>query len=472
MANRSERTNGRKQGHKSKGRKRNKGFAIFFVVTMIIGVFVCVVLFVLAYQTMVPPRIIGGPPIRDDNVPIEITGEYNEQTLGVVTAISTEPQAITILVLESGLTDRLNMTDTTDVQNRYGSDINFREISVGQIVDVTFDADTRNISILSLSGRAWEQHNRSNVHIDLEASTITIGNQVYTYSNRTLVLNRGEPFSINMINPDDTLTLIGYENKVWSVRIDTGHGFIRFVNTSRVINGTVAIGNSVFTGLDGDRPLSVPEGSQRVIVEGHNIETFFTDVNIRQGETAVVDLTGLVFRQGTLQLMISELGASVFIDGVAVTLDYDLFELDYGIYQLRVERSGFISYEREVELAQPFMRLDINLERDVVLAPIMIETFPADAQIFVDGVFSGISPTTIEVDYGNRHIIAQRAGFEDWHLHLFVDEHSPRQYFLHLIERVVPLPPLPDEPVLPLPEEEFPASSELEDYTDGSQADH
>jgi len=479
MADRSERTNDRKHNNaspnrnKRKGRKRNKGFVIFFVITMIIGIFVCVTLFVLAYRTMVPPSIIGGPPLREDNEVIEMTGEYNEHVLGMIVAISNdEPQAITIIALESGLTDRLNVTETTNVQNRYGSNVDFREISVGQIVDIDFDAYTRNIGILSQSGRAWEQNNRSNVDIDIAASTIAIGNQVYTFSNRTLVLNRGESFSINMINPDDTLSLVGYDNKVWSIRIDTGHGFIRFINADRVVNGTVAVGSSVFTGLEGDGPVSVPEGLQRVIVEGHNIETFFIDVEVRQGETALVDLRDLVFRQGTLQLIINEPGASVFINGEAITLDYDLVELDYGTHHLRVVSHGFVTYEREIELTQLFVRIDINLERDVVLARIMIETFPAEAQIFVDGVLIGLSPTPIDVEYGNRHILAQRTGFEDWNLHLFVDEHSPRQYFLHLIEQNIPvLPPLDEDPVLP-PGDNLPQDPAPEIPLDELQEDH
>ena len=463
MADRPERKDGRRRNstsgssskrkkvsnsNKTKGRKKNSSFAIFFVITMIIGIVVCVVLFALAYQTLVPPRIISGPPLISDPGSEEVViPAYHEQDLGMVTAInSTYPQHLTLLLLESGQTGRFNMAEGTTVRNRYGAQIDFREIDLGQIVNVTFETNTRDMSELSLSSHAVIERDRSNVIIDLDASTITIGNQVYTFSSRTLVLNRGEPFSINLITPEDVLTLVRYQDKIWSIRIDTGHGFIRFENADGITGGTVAVGTSVFTGLDPDRPVSALEGAHRVIIEGQNIETYITDVTIRQGETIVIDLANVVFRQGTLQLVISEPGASILINGETAALDEDgLIELDYGTHQLRVERAGFVTINQTIDISQVFTRLELNLVRDVVLASIAIETLPAGAQIYVDGTFVGNSPITVEVEYGSRLILARLAGYDDWPLHLIVDEHSPRQYFLHLIQTLVAPPPPPDD---------------------------
>ena len=482
MTDRPERTDGRRRsnsskgrktskGNKTRGRKKKSGFAIFFVITMIVGVVVCVTLFALAYQTLVTPRIIGGSPLpREPEAEDTTFPFYHERALGMVTAIShTSPQNLTLLLLESSLTGRFNMTDDTTVRNRYGAQIDFREIDLGQIVEVTFDAGTRDMSELSLSSHAVIERDRSNVNINLDASTITIGNQVYTFSNHTMVLNRGEPFSINLITPEDVLTLVRYQNKIWSIRIDTGHGFILFDNADRVVNGTVAVGTSVFTGLDPGRPVSALEGSHRVIIEGQNIETYIADVVIRQGETIVIDLANVVFMQGALQLVISEPGASVFINGEAAVLDDGLIELDYGTHQLRVERTGFVTISQEVDIFQPLTRLELSLVRDAVLAQIVIETLPAGAQISVDGVFVGNAPITIEVEYGSRLILAQMPGYDDWPLHLIVDEHSPRQYFLHLI----PTPMLPPPPLdnandvgWPAGQDDLAAQTELESLLD------
>jgi len=483
MADRPERTDGTRRrnssgssskgrktpgGNKSKRHKKKSGFAIFFVITMVIGIVVCVVLFALAYQTLVPDRIISGPPLLSGSEEEEVTRPaYHEQVLGMVTAIShTSPQNLTLLLLESELTDRFNMTEITTVRNRYGAQTDFREIDLGQIVEVTFDTNTRDMSELSLSSHAVIERDRSNVNINVDASTITIGNQVYTFSNRTLVLNRGEPFSINLITPEDVLTLIRYQNKIWSIRIDTGHGFIRFDNADDVVNGTVAVGTAVFTGLDPDRPVSALEGSHRVIIEGQNIETYITDVIIRQGETVVVDLANVVFRQGTLELVVNESGASITINGEPAVLEDGLIELNYGTHQLRVERTGFVTINQEIDISQAFTRLELTLVRDVLLASIAIETLPAGAHIFVDGTFVGHSPITLELEHGSRLILAQMPGYYDWPLHIIVDEHSPPQYFLHLspAAMIPPTPPAVEDPDnFAIPEELESLLDELDD---------
>ncbi|MCH8003443.1 MAG: PEGA domain-containing protein [Nanoarchaeota archaeon] len=44
-----------------------------------------------------------------------------------------------------------------------------------------------------------------------------------------------------------------------------------------------------------------------------------------------------------------------------------------------------------------------------------IETFPSDAEIFIDGVSSGVSPTTIyNVDAGSHNVVIKKEGYEDF----------------------------------------------------------
>ena len=427
-----------KNGLDARGRKRKNSFTIFYIITMIIGVVVCVTLFAVAYSTIIEPNnfLLGSSPIRTDQEPREFVRVEESQALGMVTEMdSFNPRTLTVALLDTNRSDRFNLTDNTSIQNRHGNPISFGEINVGQIVEVTFDANTRNISNLSLSGRAWEQ-NRSNVEIDLEAATITIGNQVYTYSSRTLVLNRGEPYSIALINPEDVVTLVGYQDKIWSIRIDTGHGFIRFLNADQIVDGTVQIGNFHFSALDGARAISATEGVHRVIIDGQNIDTFMADVVVRQGQTVEVDLRTATLRFGTLQfIMDNSEEATVFINGGVVTLDVNsLVQAEYGIHLIRVERPGFVPIQQEIELNQPLMRIELDLAQDSTEVQILIETFPPDAQVFVNHAFVGNSPVTIEVEHGNHAVIARRAGYEDQTLNITVDATSSRQFIMPMIQ--------------------------------------
>ena len=448
-------TNRKKPKNRSR-RKRN--FAIFYIITMIIGLAVCITLFAVAYQTLVPDRILNPSTDRDEANTAEFIRAEHEQALGMVTAIETfAPRSVTLHLLDSGRSGRFYMVDATVVQNRRGAPIGFGEIDLGQIVDVTFDASTREISAISISGHAWEENHQGNFDINLDDATITIGNRVLSYSSRTMVLNRGEPSSISLINPADAIRIIGYDDKIWSIRIDSGHGFIRFDNADRIINGTVAVGNSVFAELDGGRPIAVVEGIHRVIVNGQNIETFIVDVVVRQGQTAVVDLASdMALRKGNLQLIITDsLGASVpqvsvFINGNVVTLTDNLLELEFGEHILRVEAPDFIPIQQEIEMEQPFLRMELTLVRDVSTAQVLIETFPSDAQVFVGGEFVGNSPVTAEIEFGHHMIVARLHGYEERSLNIVVGDISPRQFMLHMIQ--LPMhPPLPPGGQLPLP---------------------
>ena len=442
--------------NKSKGPKRKNSFAIFYIITMVIGIVVCVTLFVLAYQTLVPERIVGGGTSggnqQDQNV--FVRAEY-EQIMGMVTEIDIfTPGSITVQLLDTGRLDRFNIGSNAQATDRRGNPMGFGEITPGQIVDITFNADTRDMVAIALSPRAWEQQ-PSNFVIDLADTTITVGNRTYNYSSRTLVLHRGEPSSVGIINQEDTITLIGYENKIWSIRIDSGHGFIRFDNAHHIIDGTVTVGNIIHTTLDPGRPIAAPEGIHRVIVSGQNIEPFVADVVVRQGEIQGVDLSQDVeLRYGTLQLIISQPNATVLINGNPVELEHSSVEVQFGTHVLRVELDGFIPVQEEIEMDMPFMRREINLVSDVQDASIFIQTFPSEAQIFAGEVFLGHSPLTVELEFGGHTITARRNGYTDSSIHVVVDVGSPRQYTLTLQQLpmqppTTTFPPHGGQPYLP-----------------------
>jgi hypothetical protein len=223
----------------------------------------------------------------------------------------------------------------------------------------------------------------------------------------------------------------------------------------------------MLTGLDGTRPISVIEGTHRIIVEGANIENYLADVVVRQGETSVVNLLDVTFRQGILQLNIDEPDATIILNGEVVELENGRMEMNFGIHILRVEKAGFTPIQEEFEFNQPFMRMDLELSQDRnLLHQILIETFPADAQVFLDDALVGNSPTVIEVGTGHFHVVLRRAGYEERHFPLTVDADSPRQYLLHLVQQQTQLPPAndgqaanPGDLLPPLPEDWAPVPS-------------
>ena len=100
-------------------------------------------------------------------------------------------------------------------------------------------------------------------------------------------------------------------------------------------------------------------------------------------------------------------------------------------------------------MTQTFMRLDLDLVRDVETFQVLVETFPSDAQLFLNGVLVGNSPRTVEVERGINQIIARRAGYEDRPHNFIVDSASPMHILLHLVQLPTQLPPFPSPSPFP-----------------------
>ena len=458
----------RRRANKRKRRKQSKlqiGFLIFCIITLLIGVAVCVALFMFALQNFVPPRITGIPEagVASDRNGNDANGDDTAElnhAFGMITAMNTfDPRSLDLLLLDSGRTERFDVTGTTTVRNRHGITIGFSELRVGQIVDVYFGAGARQISTVSLNDSAWERQLSGNFNIDSSARRIVVAGQAYTFSTQTIVRNQqGAPSSISQINPEDTITIVGYQDKIWSIRIDSGKGFIDFANIDHIIEGTVAIGTLIFVPLEEDLVIPIEEGTHRMVIEGQNIERFIRYVSVRQGQTSTVDLTEAESRRGTLQVISNVPTASVFINGELVVLDQTLIELEHGEYTIRLEHPGFIPVQQTFTMNQTIMRIELNLQPDTPGREIAITTNPTGAEIFLDGVFMGYSPIMIRAEFGNRTVVARMAGFDDRPLHFIADANSPNQYFLTLERAVVqqqePAPP-PAVEDLPLPDDYY-----------------
>jgi len=439
--------------NRQKKTSKKTSFAIFYAITMIVGVVVCVTLFAVGYNTLVAPRIRAESVATIPTEPeVEFVRAEYEQFLGMITDIDRfAPGGLTIHLIESGRNDRFAMSENTSVVDRRGFPMGFGELALGHIVQISVDPNTGNTAAVALSAHAWEIQ-PSNFNIDLNATTITVGNRVYGYNSNILVLNQGEPTSIALVGRGDSITMRGIDDTVWSVRVDTSTGFIRFDNANRIVEPTVTVGNFIHTTIEPGRLISVPEGLHRVIVNGQNIDTFARDVVVRQGETVGVDLAvESSLRQGTLQLILNEPNASVFLNGMEVQLENTMVEVEFGEYVLRVEADGFLPIQEDIIIEQPFTRLDLNLERDTPAetAVILIETFPSGALISVGDFIVGNSPVSMQIHHGSHTITAQLAGHEERSLHIVVDQTSQRQYLIPLTQ--IGFQPQPPPALTPTP---------------------
>jgi sporulation protein YlmC with PRC-barrel domain len=449
-------------------RKRRSGnFAVVYIVTMIVAVAVCVSLFAIGYEALIKDSpitgAIGGTPLP---TPLAVAKEKGETVMGMITELDlyTEKRTLTLLLIDSTRHERFNFTNMTILRDRHGSLLGISEFSVGQIVDVEYDPKTNDIAVLSISPSAWVHQYRGNFFIDYENSAFIIGNDIYYYSSRTLVFNRGAQLAVSSIKDDDIITIIGYKDMIWCIRIDSGHGYVVFENTDNILNGTVTVSTVIFTALSSAEPIALLEGTHRIIVNGLNIETYQIDIQVRQGETRVVNLIGVEYKKAMLFIQINEPEASVYVDGALRGTDITYVDVEYGAHTIKVEKEGFITSYHETVVSQPYSTIVVTLIPERVYVSVTFESFPMAAEVFIDNVWKGTTPITIELEQGTYSVMAMKNGYEDASRTVNVGGSFPMTVTLYLQQQWFSPTPEPYLPPIPDDWEPLPSPTPLPDW--------
>jgi hypothetical protein len=132
---------------------------------------------------------------------------------------------------------------------------------------------------------------------------------------------------------------------------------------------------------------------------------------------------------GQLQVRSSPSGARVFFNGKEIgTSPVTIRDVGQGTHTIRVTRSGYLSQQRRVSVsaAQPTSPLTFELARERAApapaaqaaggsAPLMVESRPPGARVFLDGKLVGTTPLTMsDVPAGAHAVRLDLAGYRPW----------------------------------------------------------
>jgi len=366
--------------------------------------------------------------------------------------------------------------DSTSLANRSGISMPFGHLSVGNVMEASYNPETR--ELVSLNQAFTRDFNsRTGLRIDMEANTITIGNDVLNFTEQTLVLYRGDTRPIYEISQNDTLSIIALQSNILLIEVESGHGFLQLTNFSgieagRIILDPIGPGANRVTSLY--ETITLPEGTYRVTVEGRNIEAFVTEIEIRQGETTMINLADVEPSAAVLELTVSPMGSRVYINGALTSL-HAAMEFEFGeTLAIRVERDGFYTYERTVEMTQAVVSIHIGLEEETPepeVGTLHIFSMPAGAQVWVNNLPVGTSPTAVELEPGVVSVMAAAPGFYDYStvVNIAVGENSVTLIMEAITETpppFIPTPPPDYDPPDDSPPWYIPPDDDPYDYND------
>ncbi len=400
-------------------------FAAFYIITLIVCVVICLTVFAIVFQmvfkdTGSKEQITGKEPIVSATPKIVATEEPSGayiSALGVIQTISRDQGQLKMLDIETNKLYNLIIKTSTIMLDRYNQPLVLAEFNTGDIVDVSFDSETSSLKSLAISPAAWEYKNIKNLRVDTEKRKVTYGNDVYSYDDKLISLYGGEPNDIGIIRPVDVVTIRGYREKLYFIALTSSHGIIGLTNKDKIDKGVLEINTNLFMSLDEADEIEVPVGNHKVVVRGANIEPFTKEITVNHSDKLLIDLAQVKFKEGSLDIKVNQDDFTLYIDGKKVNANEIPVTLNFGEYDIKVEKERFTVFEEKVIIADEKLVLQVDLVPIIetppptpssppaaTLSKLTISTEPSDAVIYVDGVLEGKAPLSIPLSYG-EHII-------------------------------------------------------------------
>jgi len=414
---------------------------ILYIVLLLFAVAFCITAGVFAFRwiadntrTLEMPEGVGGNVIggNDQDDPIAALRPDMRGTTAMIREISTTDGVRTLHLVDTETITRrsFELSDSVTISNRMGSAISFSQLRVGQIIDVSYDArfETPQVTTIRENIDVAHRHAQTNVLVSTANSTVSVGaGAPLDFNSQTLVMSRGEVIPIGEILPTDIVSIFSLGNTVWVIHRDSSHGYLRLSDAEGITNGRITIGDMHALSLDEiDTPVLVLEGEHEIIVEGDNIETFIDSITIEHGRTSNFSLRDVEFTAVTVYFVISPENAAIYINGVRAT--GDSAELEFGEHDVRVEREGYVTEERVINVAEQNSSFLFDLQPEPEPEPpppamnFGISSVPTNALVFINGELRGSTTLDMLLDPGTYNITLRRYGYLDY------------EYVLHLQE--------------------------------------
>lgn len=363
----------------------------------------------------------------------------------LVEQIDEKKQEITLRQLDTTETITLSYQGGTNILNRFQKQISAKQLTLGEIVTVSYDDETKKSSKIVVDDNYWEYKEVSNYSINYEEKFIQIGESRYQFDESLFVAGTKKQLTLLDINPKDELTIRGKEGKVYSILVTKGHGYIRLQNYTDLVGGSIEVGYGIISPITEDMLIVAREGTYKVMFENGEL-TGTKYVTVKRDEESILELSDYKIakdRIGTIQFEINPKGAILFINGIETNYEKPM-ELNYGKHNVEVRLEGYESYKGELHVSEPSQVIEVDLvdnitsesdkdesedeneedkeeekeedsskEESVTEEGKVIEvTSPKGAKVYFDGTYQGEVPITFKKITGTHTISLRQSGYE------------------------------------------------------------
>lgn len=333
--------------------------------------------------------------------------------IGIIRFKDTHTNKFTIYNITRDESADYMITGATEMRSEYGQSIIFEEINEGDLINFIYDADNKLISIKK-STDGFTETLSPNFKIDTENKKIKNGLKEYEYTDITRFLYKGVEFEPEKIDSSiDILTIKGYNNTVWTVTMESGHGEIKVTNGNKIKNGIIEIDTSIYKKLSDAGTIKLSEGSHKIVIKGENIEAFTREISLGINEVYELNLSETEIKKCQLTIKTNATDYILYINGEPEPSRGPL-NLEYGSYTIELVQYGYVPYKEQITLEKPQYVFNAELKKEVKLGTLTVTSNPSGAELFIDGTSVGMTPYSTDIVQGQHSITVKKEGYIDF----------------------------------------------------------
>ena len=241
------------------------------------------------------------------------------------------------------------------------------------------------------------------------------------YESYTVVLSGEERISIAQLVDQDKLVIRGVGEKVYSVNVTAGHGYLKLTGVDALVGGYVSIGNKLLLGVTKDMLVTAPVGTHTVNVRNGNLSASKT-VTIAKDETTSVDFSEVQsdpVKMGAVNFSVTPKGAVMSIDGVEV--DYSTpVSLSYGTHRVKLVANHYQEYSEIINVNSAYVTKIIDMTSSGTSTSTAADntsgykvsiTAPKGAVLYVNSEYIGTVPCSFDKSSGKKTITLSQNGY-------------------------------------------------------------
>ncbi len=316
---------------------------------------------------------IGGCAVPADNVRgtnpeiqenVKTPNIYDSEDAAVVVRKNTQEGTIQLQNIATAKRYTLNYNGTTSVFDKNDVALSMQQLKEGSVVTARFYKADKTLSYIKENADALNIPNLSDYELDLQNGKITVGANTYLLNSNVVVISDGretEPWELNAM---DVISVWGYQDRIYGINVEKGHGYLRLQNEDYFVNGWVDVGDKVIRKIEEDMLLVVPEGTYQAMVS-HKGSSAMQEITFARNEEMVWDLSSVeitVVQTGKIIFTLTPATAKMAIDGREVNTSKPV-ELTYGLHSMRITAEGYDTVAQYIKVAEPSANISVEMEK-------------------------------------------------------------------------------------------------------------